>query len=111
MLVVCDYLNGVVEMPDERSYEICFRWPQPRCHADVIDTIVDPDEVRIDSQVVYGDGHVLIGKIYLFCRWFDEINDGSHVVAAICEGGLHEYRYINSFHTKELTTGERRWSR
>jgi hypothetical protein len=113
MLVVCDYLGDLVEMPDERAYAILSRWPEvaSKYHSKIVDTIFDPDEVRIDTQVVYGDSHVLTGKIYFVCRWFDELNEGSFVVVAICEGGPRKYRYITSFLSHELTKGEHQWRR
>jgi hypothetical protein len=66
----CPYLNGDVELTDEREHHIMERHPDlfPEHHDKVRVTIEDPDEVRRSQR---------FGQARLFSRWFGDLREGN----------------------------------
>jgi hypothetical protein len=72
----CPYLNGVVELSDERLAHIVERHPELRDEAAAAlqETLAAPDEVRRSTRSPGSR---------LFCRWYTTPVDGKYVVAVV----------------------------
>jgi hypothetical protein len=72
----CPYLHGEVELTEEREGHIEAHHPDllPEHRARLADTLIDPDEVRLDARAA---------NTYLFSRWFDTVRGGKHVVVVV----------------------------
>lgn len=76
MWLRCPYLDGQVELTDERRAHIERRHPEvlPQHWDWLVETVLDPDRVLVDAD--YPNTRLLV-------RWYDDVSDGSHVVVAV----------------------------
>ncbi len=76
MRISCPYLQGEVELTDERWQHILEQHPDllPKYREQMAATVNEPDEVRRDQR---------FPETYLFSRWFVEVNKGKSIVVAV----------------------------
>jgi hypothetical protein len=69
----CPYLNGEVELTEERERHITERHPDlpPEHRPRIAETLGTPDQVRTSAR---------FGSAKLFSRWYPEVRLGKHVV-------------------------------
>ncbi len=69
----CPFLEGEVELPNEREDHIAKRHPDllPEYRRCLNEVLSEPDMVRQSP---------LFGQARLFSRWFPEVRGGKHVV-------------------------------
>lgn len=100
----CPYLNGEVELTDEREAHIVLTHPDllPEYIAQVGQTLADPDQVRRSARM---------SAARLFCRWFEDVRHGKHVVVVVVSEAVPSERHwvITSYVTRRLTNGEIEW--
>ena len=72
----CPYLNGQVELTDERERHIAARHPDllPEHTHRIAETLAEPDQVRRS---------VRFGSARLFSRWYTDVRRGKHVVVVV----------------------------
>lgn len=96
----CPYLNGNVELTDERETHITLRHPDllPSYRECIHDTLVLPDEVRRSSR---------IGNARLFSRWFEWLRGGKYVVVVVVSNPIPVERHwiVTAYMTNRLTKG------
>lgn len=100
----CPYLNGEVELTDERETHILHTHPDllPEYLAQVGQTLADPDQVRRSARM---------SAARLFCRWFENIRQGKYVVVVVVSEAAPVERHwvITAYITRRLTNGEIEW--
>lgn len=69
----CPYLEGEIELTDEREAHITNTHSDllPEYLVQIEQTLADPDQVRRS---------VRMGLARLFCRWFAEVRQGKYIV-------------------------------
>jgi hypothetical protein len=105
-LYPCPYLQGEVELTDEREAHIAQTHPDlfPEYLAQIAQTLADPDLIRRS---------VRMGFARLFCRWFAEVRQGKFIVVVVVSEAVPEERHwiITAYITRRLASGEVEWRR
>jgi hypothetical protein len=100
----CPYLDGEVELSDEREMHIADNHPDllPEFFAQVGLTLATPDQVRRSLR---------ISSARIFCRWFEEVRRGKYVVVVVVSETMPVMRHwiITAYMTRRLTNGEIEW--
>ena len=100
----CPYLNGEVELTDEREAHIAFTHPDllPEFLARVRQTLVDPDQVRRS---------VRMSAARLFYRWFEDVRQGKYVVVVVVSEVAPADRHwiITAYISRRMANGESEW--
>ena len=104
--ISCPYLNGEVELTEEREKHITEQHPDlfPEHRRCIPETLADPDLVRRSTR---------FSGARLFSRWFDDLRQGKHVVVVVVSDTDVNGRHwiITAYMTKKLTGGEIEWKR
>jgi hypothetical protein len=101
----CPYLNGDVELTDERERHIAERHPDllPAHRDRIADTLADPDEVRRSTR---------LANARLFARQFDTMSGKYVVVVVVTDSGSnHRHWVITAYLARRLAEGEPEWQR
>lgn len=101
----CPYLNGEVELTDERARHIAQTHPDllPEYIPHVKQTLADPDQVRRSSRM---------SAARIFYRWFDDVRQGKYVVVVVVSESAAERNWIiTAYMTRRLINGEIEWQR
>lgn len=102
----CPYLQGEVELTDERAQHIAERHPDllPEHQERIADTLADPDQVRRSAR---------FGNARLFVRWFAAVRGGKHVVVVVVSNTAPAGRHwiITAYLARKLAEGEPEWKR
>ena len=102
----CPYLEGEVELTEERERHIAERHPDllPEYRKQVAETLAAPDQVRRS---------VRFGNAKLFSRWYTDVRRGKHVVVVVVSEPDATDRpwIITAYLTKRLTGGVVEWKR
>jgi hypothetical protein len=102
----CPYLNGEVELTDEREQHIAAQHPDllPAHRAALADVLADPDSVRRSIR---------FGHARLFARWFDNIRGGKHVViVAVTDAAPYNRHWIiTAYIARKLSEGVIEWQK
>lgn len=100
----CPYLEGEVELTEERETHIRVRHPDllPEYRALIAETLAQPDEVR-RSRI---DAHAR-----LFCRWYNEVRGGKHVVVVVVSdyGARERHWIITAYIIGQPASGDLEW--
>ena len=100
----CPYLNGEVELSDEREAHIAGNHPDllPEYLAQVGQTLAAPDEVRRSLRMT---------SARVFCRHFEEVRQGKYVVVVVVSDPAPAMRHwiITAYMTRQLVNGEVEW--
>lgn len=103
---LCPYLDGEVELTEERESHIADRHPDllPTYYERIAETLADPDEVRCD---------VRFENTILFSRYYDRGRRGRYVVVAVVTDSFPEVRnwIVTAYISKTITQGEIIWQR
>ena len=104
--VPCPYLDGDVELTDEREHHITLRHPDllPQYRQCIPDTLMLPDEVRRSSR---------IRNARLFSRWFEWLRGGKYVVVVVVSNPIPAERHwiVTAYMTNRLAGGDTEWKR
>lgn len=101
----CPYLEGVVELTEERSRHIAERHPDllPEHRTKIAETLEVPDQVRRSSR---------FGNARLFSRWYADVRSGKHVVVVVVsEQSQKRHWVITAYMARKLAQGEVEWKR
>ncbi len=102
----CPYLNGEVELTDEREQHIAERHPDllPEHRQRLAETLADPDQVRRSDR---------FGSARLFARWYTDVKRGKHVVVVVVSELKPRLRHwvITAYLTRKLAEGDVEWRR
>lgn len=105
-LLPCPYLEGMVELTDERHQHILSKHPDflPEHFARLTETVADPDEIRRDIR---------FPETRLFSRWSANVKEGKFVVVAVVSDALPQQRHwiVTAYISRKLTQGEIEWKR
>jgi hypothetical protein len=100
----CPYLNGDVELSDEREVHIADSHPDllPEYLAQVGLTLAAPDQVRRSLR---------ISSAQIFCKQFEEVRRGMYVVVVVVSETMPVMRHwtITAYLTRRLANGEIEW--
>lgn len=102
----CPYLNADVEWTEERERHIAERHPDllPEHRDRIAETLANPDSVLRDADYP---------NTRLFCRWFDNLMGGKHVVVAVVSAELPNLRHwiVTAFISRKPPKGDLEWKR
>jgi hypothetical protein len=102
----CPYLNGEVELTEERERHITERHPDllPEHRPRLAETLGAPDHVRTS---------VRFGSAKLFSRWYPEIRQGKNVVVVVVSERTPQERHwiITAYLASKLVQGGVEWQR
>jgi hypothetical protein len=101
----CPYLNGEVELTEEREIRIAQRHPDllPDHRDRIASTLADPDQVRRS---------VRFGSARLFSRWYSDLRGDKHVVVVVSEVDPDQRHWIiTSCIAGSLVEGDVEWKR
>lgn len=102
----CPYLNGEVELTEERECHIAERHPDllPEHRERIAETLADPDQVRRS---------VRFGSAKLFSKWHNDLRQGKHVVVVVVSELNPRERHwiITTYIARRLAQGEIEWKR
>lgn len=102
----CPYLNGEVELTDEREAHIAQTHPDllPEYLLQMKQTLADPDQVRRSARM---------SAARLFYRWFDGVRQGKYVVVVVVSETAPDERnwIITAYITRRLPDGEIEWQK
>ena len=102
----CPYLNGEVELTDEREEHIALTHPDllPEYLPQVKQTLADPDQVRRSIRM---------SAARMFYRWFDTVRQGKYVVVVVVSEAAPAERnwIITAYITRRLIHGEIEWQK
>ena len=102
----CPYLNGEVELAEERERHIADRHPDllPEHRDRIAETLAVPDQVRRS---------VRFGSARLFSRWYTDVRQGKHVVVVVVSELDPSARHwiITAYMARRLAEGEVEWKR
>jgi hypothetical protein len=102
----CPYLQGEVELTEERERHIAERHPDlpPEHRERIAETLADPDQVRRSAR---------FGNARMFSRWFDAIRGGKHVVVVVVSDSAPPRRHwiVTAYLARKLAEGEPEWKR
>lgn len=100
----CSYLNGEVELSDERETHIADSHPDllPEYLVQVGLTLAVPDQVRRSLRM---------SSALIFCRWFEEVRQGKYVMVVVVSESTPAVRnwIITAYMTRQLANGEVEW--
>lgn len=103
---LCAYLNGEVELTDEREAHIAQTHPDllPGHLPQLAQTLVDPDEVRRS---------VRMSGARMFYRWFDDVRQGKYVAVVVVSDTAPAQRHwiITAYVTRRVMNGATEWQR
>ena len=105
MLFPCNYLDGNVELTDERVGHIAERHPEllPEHRSLIEETLSAPDQVRRS---------VRFGSAKLFSRWYADFRNGKHVVVVVVsESAAGRHWIITAYIARKLAEGEPEWKK
>ena len=102
----CDYLNGCVELTEEREQHIEKRHPDllPEHRSRIAETLADPEQVRRSRR---------FGNARLFSRWYSDVRKGKHVVVVVVSEAKTNERHwiITAYLARRLAEGNIEWKR
>jgi hypothetical protein len=101
----CPYLNGEVELTEERERHITERHPDllPEHRPRIAETLAAPDQVRTSAR---------FGSAKLFSRWYTDVRQGKYVVVVVSERTLQERHWIiTAYLASKLAQGGAEWQR
>lgn len=102
----CLYLEGEVELTDEREMHIARTHPDllPEYVAEIGHTLADPDQVRRSARM---------SAARLFYRWFEHVRQGKYVAVVVVSETIPVERHwiITAYITRRLAEGEVEWCR
>ena len=102
----CPYLNGEVELTDEREAHIARNHPDllPEDLTEVGQTLADPDQVRSSARM---------GAARLLSRWFEDVRRGKYIVVVVVSEAMPMERHwiITAYVTRRLAGGKVEWKR
>jgi hypothetical protein len=101
----CPYLQGEVELTEERERHIADRHPDllPAYRDHIADTLADPDEVRRSVRLV---------NARLFIRQFDTIGGKYAVVVVVTDPGpSHRHWVVTAYLARKLSEGVLEWQK
>ncbi len=101
----CPYLQSEVELTEERERHITRKHPDllPEHRQRIAEALADPDQVRRSSRA---------GRSRLFCRWYDDLKGGKHVVVVVVsEKEVARHWVITAYLTRRLTQGALEWEK
>jgi hypothetical protein len=102
----CPYLEGDVDLTEERERHIAERHPDllPEHRQRIAETLADPDQVRKS---------VRFGSAKLFSRWYTDLRQGKHVVVVVVSEREPSERHwiITAYIARQLAQGETEWER
>jgi hypothetical protein len=102
----CPYLEGDVELTDEREEHITATHPDllPDYLPQLIETLTDPDQVRRSTR---------LDKALLIARRFDAIKGGKYIVVVVVTEQEPTSRnwIITAYLARKLTGGTLEWQK
>jgi len=102
----CPYLQGEVELTEERENHISERHPEliPEYRWCIAETLSNPDTVRRSTR---------FGNARMFCRWFDNVRKGKYVVIVVVSDDAPEGRHwvITAYITRNISGGVIEWKK
>jgi len=102
----CPYLQGEVELTEERERHIAENHPDvlPTHRERIADTLADPDTIRRSSRFT---------RARLFTRWYDDVRGGKHVVVVVVTEATPGGRrwIVTAYLARRLAEGEVEWKR
>ncbi len=102
----CPYLNGRVELTEERERHIAERHPDllPQHRELIAETLGDPEQVRKSAR---------FGSAKLFSRSYANLRQGRHVVVVVVCGSIPSDRnwVITAYITRNVAKGEVEWKK
>jgi hypothetical protein len=102
----CPYLEGDVDLTEEREHHIAERHPEllPVHRTLIAETLADPDHVRRSSR---------FGSAKLFSRWYTDVRRGKYVVVVVVSEHEPRQRHwiITAYIARKLAPGETEWER
>jgi hypothetical protein len=102
----CPYLQGDVELSDERERHIAEQHPDllPKHRACLAGTLAQPDHVRRSSR---------FSNARLFARHYNELGPGKHTVVVVVSEAGPEGRHciVTAYITRKLAGGVVEWQR
>lgn len=102
----CPYLQGEVELTEEREQHIAERHPDllPEHRERIAETLAEPDQVRRS---------VRFGNAWLFARWCEPIRGGKYVVVVVVSDTTPSTRHwiVTAYLARKLAEGEGEWKR
>ena len=100
----CSYLNGEVELSDERERHITSNHPDllPDYLAQVGLTLAEPDQVQRSLRM---------SAAHMFCRQFEEVRQSKYIVVVVVSESTPMARHwiITAYITRRLANGEVEW--
>lgn len=100
----CPYLQGEVELTEERECHIAERHPDllPEHREKIAETLADPDQIRRSGQ---------FGNAMLFSRWCTDLRRGEHVVVVVVSEAEPKERHwiITAYMARKLAEGDVVW--
>lgn len=100
----CPYLNGEVELTDEREAHIKETHPDllPQYFGEIGETLANPNEIRRSK-------HMTAARI--FYRWFETVRKGKNVAVVVVseESPTNRHWIITAYVTRQLPKGEPEW--
>lgn len=105
-LFSCPYLQGEVELTDERETHIAEQHPDllPEHRDKVAETLAAPDQIRRSSR---------FNNARLFTRWFDNVREGKHIVVVVVTDAAPTERHwvVTAYIARKLAGGVIEWTR
>lgn len=102
----CHYLEGEVELTEERRQHIKSKHPDLiEEHFDCLaQTVAEPDEIRMDKR---------FPSTRLFSRWFENLKEGKFVVVVVASSEPPEERHwiVTAYIARRLVKGVSEWKR
>jgi hypothetical protein len=102
----CPYLNGEVELTDERATHIAQTHPDlmPEHLPQLKETLADPDQVRRSIRM---------SMAHIFYRWFEDVHKGKYIVVVVVSEAAPTERHwiITAYVTRRLIDGEIEWQK
>ncbi len=106
MRIPCPYLQGQVELTDERWQHILDKHPDllPKYRDQMVATLNERDEIRRDER---------FPETYLFSRWFVEVNKGKNIVVVVASATtpIERHWIVTAYSTSRLRQGVIEWKR
>ncbi len=102
----CPYLNGEVELTDEREAHIANTHPDllPEYLPQMKQTLADPDQVRRSIRM---------SAARIFYRWFKDVRQGKYVAVVVVSEATPSDRHwiVTAYVTSRLINGEIEWQK
>ncbi len=102
----CPYLNGEVELTDEREKHIAERHPDliPEYFENLRITLADPDSVRRSNRFT---------NARLFTKWFSSVRRGKYVVVVVVTEQEPKKRnwVVTAYMARRLEEGNLEWAK